>query len=451
MKLARAALTLSMLAASTVAFADPGDAAEATPTSTADATEPGDESSEASTADATPTAQDTGNAAPTAPDAQPDPAEPPPTSVTIGGGTPSSVVVAPDPGPATAPPSDRNYVAVVVGISAYANLPDAVELDRGRSDAADVADALRSDAGFDEVFLLGDGEATRDRITELLRNQVAQLVGPDDVLLFYYVGHGIGADLGLPVLLAHDSTLENGQEDGFELTKLARDLQTWTRSGTTLVVTDVVHRNQLDGIYFYGPAADAWPQTPVNWMILSATQAESPGKDGAFGSVFAEAISGAADANRDRLVTASELFAYLVSRLSPSGQIPLATGDYDGGMVVAQDVSGTPEPEPEPEPDPDVDTAPPPEPEVREVTVYPDYSIRAAKFVWDGGAGQSVQCREEPVEACAPSCYVRDFKAGPCALKAIFDGVEMSGEVVVLGPGLYNCKRRGGALECSGP
>jgi hypothetical protein len=46
---------------------------------------------------------------------------------------------------------------------------------------------------------------------------------------------------------------------------------------------------------------------------------------------------------------------------------------------------------------------------------------------------------------------VRDFKAGPCQLKAIFDGIEMSGEAVVLGPGLYNCRRRGGLLECSGP
>ena len=360
-----------------------------------------------------------------------------------------TVVVAPEPGPATAPPDKRNYVGVVIGISAYEHLPDAVELDFGRADAATVAQSLEDKAGFDKVFLLGDGEATKQSIADLMRTQVAQYVGPDDVLVVYYVGHGIGDDLGLPVILTYDSTLENGQEDGFEVSALARDLQTWTRAGTALIVTDVVHRQNLDGIAFYGPAADAWPGLPKNWMVLSASQARSPGKDGAFAPVFAEAISGAADANRDRYVTAAELFAYLVSQMSPKGQIPLATGNYDGGMVVAQGVrDAPPEIKPEPEVKPQPEVKPEPEVIVEKVTVWPEYSVRAAKFVWAGGSGQTVQCREEPVVACSPNCYVRDFKAGPCQLKAIFDGVQMEGEVVVLGPGGYDCRRKGGELLC---
>jgi len=323
-----------------------------------------------------------------------------------------------------------------------------VELDFGRSDAATVAQVLRTTAAFDQVFLLGDGEATREAVKETLRTEVAQFVGPDDVLLLYYAGHGIGADLGLPVLLTADSTLANGQNDGFEITSFARDLQTWTQAGTTLIATDVVHRNQLDGIYFYGPAADSWPALPKNWMVLSATQANKPGKDGAFAPVFADGISGAADANRDTMVTAAELFAYVVTQMSPTGQIPLATGEYDGGMVVAQGVRGKPE-EPEPEPEP----VAPPEPEViiEKVTVWPEYSVSAAKFVWQGGSGQTVQCREKEMVSCGGNCYVRDFKAGPCELEAIFEGVKMKGMVPVLGPGLYDCKRKGGELVCSGP
>lgn len=383
--------------------------------------------------------------------------EVPPTDVAVPSEPASlSVVVAVEPGPATVPPNERSYVAVVVGISAYANLPDAVELDFARSDAATVANALESEANFDKVFLLGDGEASRESIRDLLRTEVAQLVGPDDVFVFYFVGHGIGADLGLPTILAHDSTLANGQEDGFEMEQLARDLQTWTKAGSTLVVTDVVHRNQLDGIFFFGPAADAWPSLPAGWMVMSATQGTTPGKDGAFASRFAAGMSGKADKNYDSYVTAAELFTYLVDDMSDTTQIPMATGDYDGGMVLAEGV--TP-------PEPDVveaipmttviieDTPPelPPEPPPEPVVVYPDYSIRAAKFVWVDGAGQNVQCREKPVVACAPNCYVREFKAGPCQLSAIFDGVQMAGEVVVLGPGKYDCQRRGGELECSGP
>lgn len=356
-----------------------------------------------------------------------------------------------DPAPVQRPPDSRNYVAVVIGLSSYASLPDEVELDFGRSDAAMVAKTLREDARFDEVFLLGDGEAKKEQVEELLRTQVAQLVGPNDVFILYFAGHGIGADLDLPVLLAHDSTLENGQEDGLELQRFARDLQTWTRAGTALIVTDAIHRNQLDGIYFYGPAADQWPRMPQGTMIISSSQKETPATDGAFGKVFAQGLGGQADSNRDQLVTASELFTYLVNSLSPSGQIPVASGDFESTMVLAQDVT-SPEPkEPEKtdtdEPDEPDEPPPPPEPKV----IYPDYPVAKAKFVFSDGAAQTVQCREQPVMACAPSCYVRNFKAGPCGLTAVFEGVPMQGEAVVLSPGMYNCHRKGSELVCEGP
>jgi len=342
-----------------------------------------------------------------------------------------------DPSP---PPSDRNYVAVVVGLSLYHHLPDAVHLDFARSDAATVAQALREQAGFSHVYTLEDREATRDTIRNLLRTEVAQLLGPNDVFLFYFVGHGLGADLGLPVFLAHDSTLENGQEDGLELTILARDLQTWTRAGSTMVVTDAIHRNQLDGIYFYGPAASEWPAMPEGTMIISSSQAARAGADGAFGPAFAKGIGGAADSDHDRNVTASELFTYLVNKLSPDGQVPEAAGNYDGSMVIAQDVvlgAG----------DAGTTTAAQPPPE----TIYPNFPIDKAKFVWAEGASQSVQCRDSQVTACAPSCYIYDFISGPCTITAVVDGVSLESQIIVLQRGKYDCKRSGGGLVCVGP
>lgn len=379
------------------------------------------------------------------PDADPSSAEAGGTAEPVAPSEPAAHADAP---PVQAP-AERAYVAVVIGISSYRNLPDATELNFGRSDAATVADALRKSANYDQVFLLGDGEANREEIAEILHTQVPQLVGSDDVFLLYFVGHGIGADLGLPVLLAHDSTLQSGQEDGFELSQFARDLQTWIRAGTALIVTDTVHRNQLDGISFFGPAAADWPTMPPGWMLLSASESQQPGRDGAFGAVFAEAISGGADANRDGVVTTSELHAYLVSRLSPTGQVPSAAGQFRGNQILASDVHGGPSAAPA---DPKKDTSPPKdEPDEEPQQVLPDWSVSAAKFVWAGGSGQSVQCRQQPVTACAPSCYVRDFLAGPCALRGIFEGVELSGRVMVLGPGKYDCARKGGELVCSGP
>lgn len=341
------------------------------------------------------------------------------------------------------PPGNRNYVAVVVGISSYDKLPDQVELDFARSDSATVARALREKANFNHVFQLNDGEATKAAVQDILQNQAAQLLGPNDVFLLYFVGHGVGADLDLPILLAHDSTLENGQEDGLELQALARDLQTWTRAGVTLIVTDAIHRNQLDGIYFYGPSATQWPTMPQGTMIVSSSQTSRPAGDGVFAPVFASGIAGSADANRDSYITSSELFTFLLNRLSPEGQIPVAAGTYPPDMIVAQGVTNE---------NKDVEVIPedqvevkPPEP------VYPEYNIDKAKFVWIEGGAQSVQCLDAEVTPCEPSCYVWDFTSGPCKLTAVIDGKSLTGEVVILGRGKYECGRRLDHLECSGP
>lgn len=360
------------------------------------------------------------------------PAEPAPAPTTV---APS---VSATPAPAVV--GDRNYVALVIGISTYANLPKEVHLDFARSDAATVAQALRDDARFDQVFLLRDSEATKEAIRDTLRTKVAQFVGPNDVFLLYFVGHGVGADLGTPVLLAYDSTLANGQEDGLELSTFARDIQTFAPAGTSLIITDAIHRNQLDGIYFYGPSADQWPAMNRGTMVLSSSAAASPAKDGAFGQVFATAIGGGADSDNDGKLRESELVAFLAANLAPSGQNPVATGDYDATSIISQEVTrrgvatyvteGTQR-----------------APEV----IYPDIQISAAKFVWTDGAAQSVTCRDEPIVACSPSCYVRTFQAGPCQISAVMDGVQMTGEAIVVAPGKYDCMRKGGNLVCTGP
>ncbi len=347
---------------------------------------------------------------------------------------------APDAAEVLVPKEDARFVAVVIGLSSYENLPDPIELNFARSDAAVVDKALREHADFDHVFLLTDAKATREGIRELLRTEVAQLVGPNDVFVLYFVGHGIGADLDQPALLTYDSTVEKVNEDGLELSQFAQDLSTFTQAGTTLIVTDAIHANQLDGVYFFGPAANQWPPMRPNTMLLSSSQADSPAKDGAFGTVFADAIGGAADANQDRYVTAEELEKYLVERVSTVGQIPVAAGDYDPKMVLARGVSGKPT-------EPDATQAPIPDPNAS----MPDTIVWSAKFVFREGASQTVECRDEPVKACAPSCYVRNFRAGICNLSAVVEGATITGQVPVVYPGKYDCGLRYGLLTCKPP
>lgn len=333
------------------------------------------------------------------------------------------------------PPEGRNYVALVVGLSSYQALPDPVELNFARSDAATVAKALDESAHFTKVFTLLDAQATRAGVLETLRTDVAQWVGPKDVFILYFVGHGVGADLGLPVLLSYDSSLENGQEDGLELRALARDLLTWNKAQSTLIVTDAIHRNQLDGIFFYGPAADQWPDLTANTSVLSASGAAQPGEDGAFGSLFALGIAGAADQNRDTLVTLQELEQFLRVRLSDQAQQPALAGTLAKNAVLAQGV----------------EAIAPATAEAIAAPVYPEYPIDKAKFVWTEGAAQSVQCRDSALTACTPSCYVWDFTSGPCTLSAVVEGQSLQGEVVLLQRGRYTCRRHEDKVVCQGP
>lgn len=334
-----------------------------------------------------------------------------------------------------------NTVAVVIGLSSYESLPDPAELDFARSDAAVVHKALKEKAGFTHTFLLTDGEATKESIRTLLRTEIAQLVGPNDLFLLYFVGHGVGSDLDEPTLLVFDSSVTNAQESGLELQAFAEDLQLWTQAGRTLIVTDAIHKNQLDGIYFFGPAANQWPALRDGTMIISSSQADSPAKDGGFGTVFADAVGGAADASNDGMVTGQELMAYLERRITPIGQIPIAAGNWQKGAVISQGVKN------DGATDPSATNAPIPDANA----LFPDVDVWSAKFVFREGASQTVQCRNKEVVSCAPSCYVRDFKAGICNVTAVVDGSHLKGKISVVAAGKYDCGLKAGLLNCKPP
>lgn len=347
-----------------------------------------------------------------------------------------------EPATPVQPKPNSNKVAVVIGLSSYQALPDPAELDFARSDAAVVHKALKDKANFTHTFLLTDGEATKESVRSLLRTEVAQLVGPDDLFLLYFVGHGVGSDLDEPSLLVFDSSVSNAREDGLELQAFAQDLGTWAQAGQTVIVTDAIHKNQLDGIYFFGPAANQWPALRDNTLLISSSQADSPAVDGGFGTVFADAVSGAADTNKDGMVIAQELLAYLDRRITPLGQIPVAAGSYAKGMVISQGVKNDAVVT-----DPSATNAPIPDANA----MFPDVDVWSAKFVFREGASQTVQCRDKEVVSCSPSCYVREFKAGICNVTAVVDGTALTGKISVVAAGKYDCGLKAGLLNCKPP
>jgi hypothetical protein len=122
----------------------------------------------------------------------------------------AAVAAAAEPAPAKpqAPAVAERRVALVIGISAYKNVP---LLPNPARDATAVADALRR-TGFQTVILQTD--LPKEKLVDALRD-FAQLADAADWAVVYYAGHGIemgGSNYLIPV----DARLSTDRDVGFE-------------------------------------------------------------------------------------------------------------------------------------------------------------------------------------------------------------------------------------------
>ena len=94
--------------------------------------------------------------------------------------------------------------ALVVGISEYAD-PEITDLSFAARDAEEVGLCLRETCGFDDVRTLASGggsEPTHVNVVDALHN-LAPLLSPDDLFLFYFAGHGIETKTGAHILTSN--------------------------------------------------------------------------------------------------------------------------------------------------------------------------------------------------------------------------------------------------------
>lgn len=202
--------------------------------------------------------------------------------------------------------------AVVVGIQ-YTKEERAGWKDRGyipplknaEKDAADVAQILKEKYGYPEgsTILLKGKEATRDAISNLLLEGLFcddQKVGPDDSVLFYFSGHGVGPEEGASAeehayLLPCDAAVnEQGRPNttftidiGAIAAKLRKETECKARH--VLLILDCCHSGavfQMQGVaggtYEHNGVDDSLLRTRSVQAITSsrATQKASDGTEG---------------------------------------------------------------------------------------------------------------------------------------------------------------------------
>jgi PKD repeat protein len=236
----------------------------------------------------------------------------------------------------------RAYYAVIVGIANYAQDP----LQYTDDDARDLASALlRSPALWDaaNIHLLLDDKATGANFMAAL-DAVSVVAEPNDVLLFFYSGHGSQARDGMPFDEA-DGTDEALCFFDYDI------LDDWLASllravpvGQLLVMVDACYSG---GLIRGKSSSDEMPHSaglgviedlvrpgvrdrkdlneelPQSIVALTASASyeysiEWPSfRHGAFTYFLLEAMSGLADAfgNGDGLISAEECFAYLSPRV----------------------------------------------------------------------------------------------------------------------------------------
>ncbi|MCI0490074.1 MAG: caspase family protein [Blastocatellia bacterium] len=232
--------------------------------------------------------------------------------------------------------SGRKF-AVIIGISDYkyerANFSD---LQYAHVDARAVNEFLRrrDGGGFaDSDILFMENEGASTQAVRAALDRFLSQAGRDDLVLIYLAGHGSN-DPHAPqnlYFLMHDTNVDDMSNTALPMTELKQALDTKVKAERVVVFIDTCHSAGLTG---EKPAARGGENNLINLyasklfaekgraVITASDVNESSFEDrrwggghGVFTFVLLEGLSGKADADRDGLVKAGELFAYVRERV----------------------------------------------------------------------------------------------------------------------------------------
>ncbi len=223
--------------------------------------------------------------------------------------------------------------AVVIGINQYEHWS---VLEFAVNDAESVKTRLEM-TGFDEITMILDQEATQRRILTELFHSLPQKVGRNDRVLFYFAGHGQTEDLPdggkRGYIIPVDTDRLNYSASAISMEQI-RSLSSRIPAKHILFVMDSCYSglglNRSSGM---SPKTGGYLAKVASMRAVQVVTAGGKGEQvqersghGLFTSYFLKGINGEADINKDRVVTGTELGAYLrptVSDASQQAQTPL--------------------------------------------------------------------------------------------------------------------------------
>ncbi|PIE86187.1 MAG: hypothetical protein CSA05_01925 [Bacteroidia bacterium] len=225
---------------------------------------------------------------------------------------------------------------LIVGIADY--LHDIPDLHYSDDDAYRFYAYMKSTKGGsvpdENIAILIDEAATRANILRTM-DKIFSKAGKDDILLFYFSGHG-GEGFFCPYETSNDPKSLLLHEDIKKVFKRHK-------VKNKIVLGDACHAGSIyEGTNHSTPSANAIKTNVV--IIMSSkydqTSQENPKlRQGTFSYYLLRGLQGKADANKDKYITLEELFPYIkanVMNFTQNRQTPFIEGKAPKNMIIGR-------------------------------------------------------------------------------------------------------------------
>lgn len=181
--------------------------------------------------------------------------------------------------------------------------------------------------GDSEVVFLADATATRENVQAQMRRLYAR-AGENDIILLFFSGHGYQGGF-----CVYDGNLSYSS---------VRSVMASSRCKNKMIFADACYSGQMRQRKTQSASTQAELKNLNVMLFLSSRSGETSfeaagAENGYFTTALVAAIRGKADTNRDRVITAQELFKYVSSRVSTESrgkQHPVMWGKFSNNMPV---------------------------------------------------------------------------------------------------------------------
>jgi uncharacterized caspase-like protein len=214
--------------------------------------------------------------------------------------------------------------AVLVGVSEYRLAKN--NLNYSHLDALKMYELLKLHTPASNLRILVNGEATKDRIVKETQELFAKSL-PEDIVIFFFSGHG-----NTDCFFTHDAALTS---------PTIRALFKATKAKRKMIFADACFSGSFrtQGKRQTGESMENNNANVLLFLSSRSNQASVEAVDmkGVFTFFLVAGLKGGADANRDKKITAKELFDFVNPRVKERTngmQVPVMWGKFDDDMII---------------------------------------------------------------------------------------------------------------------